>query len=67
MVEEWEQEVYSHEHSCPSYDQTHDSRDEDESNHGSYTASKTAESEGLEAPKDDGWNASCELSAPPTS
>ena len=58
-------EVYSHEYSCPSYHQTHDPCDESETNHGSYSGSKTAESESLQVPNDDGWNASRELSAPP--
>ena len=43
---------------CPSYHQAHHSCDENESNHGSYLASKIAEVECLHVLKDDGWNAS---------
>ena len=56
----WEQEAYSHEYSCPSNDQTYDSCEVSEDNHGSYSASKTAACESLQVPKDDGWNASPE-------
>ena len=39
---------------CPSYHQTHDSCDENECHHGSYSASESTEPECLHVPKDDG-------------